>query len=1199
MVALIEKLIVNSAFKEPEHHWLFSLEEDRFVLKEGRRPAGYFIAEQGSNQYNDVGRFVELPAVNEIRKRVANWRNNGYPGCTGVTRKLLAHWHDEEQRTHPFFFCQLDAIETLIWLTEAPDSEKVGINIDQDNNEFTRLCSKMATGTGKTVVMSMLIAWQVINKVVYPQDKRFSKYVLIITPGITVKNRLSVLKPEDSENYYDQFGIIPVTLRDRFNQGMIKVTNWHTLAWDDEAVIKKKHSVDKRGPLSDEAYAKKVLGQMSRYSNILVINDEAHHAWKKNPEIKVKYDKDDKEFIKELEESSTVWVGGLEKINRACHIQTCYDFSATPFAPSGKKNDEAALFSWIVSDFGLNDAIESGLVKTPRMVVRDDGIPDAKTYRSKLYHIYGDETVRADLSRPAEPQESLPTLVNDAYRLLAKDWLETYNDWRTAGMSTPPVMITVANRTETASRINYSFQKGLLGVEELCESDYILQIDSKILKKSESVDYGEEDFSGKDYDDLSEGDRAAYLRQKVNTVGRIGELGEQVRNIISVSMLSEGWDTKTVTHIMGLRAFSSQLLCEQTIGRGLRRTSYDVDDETGLFTPEYVNVFGVPFSFLPQEAAPGTTKPTKPKTQIYVRDDMAKFEIQWPNIIRIDHHLKDVLTLDLENIPVLDINASELISAADLAPFIGDKEYSNELAEITLEDVSDDQFRLQTTVFHAASTLYDMDWSTKGTKIALLGQLIRVVEEFLNSEKINIMPPSYGDKSNPKRRIILSRNIGRVITHIREHIMSENVESTEVVLDQNRPMLSTADMPTWYTSKNCAMAVKSHISHCVVDSALEASHANKLIKNRSVEAWVKNDHIGFEIQYMFNGGFANYRPDFIIRLSNGHYLVLETKGQDSERVRAKRKALKEWVDAVNSLGKYGVWHEDMCFQEDDLNAIVAKYVQYERDGSSVFYDEDPDVKLSDVLGTSVTGRVHAYPQTEEGLINPAMMERTKFDDGKRLGPENIHPSTVGLAVDYLTRFMLGDDPKDAFRIPLMGADIAGKFDEVLNLLYNVTDLSNESIINMCRAVPFDVYYRAGVAPSFDPFSLDVDQSTIDNIRIMVERTLKFFDDNGPITVFGPTFPGSYTDKVLTGDGDLVTTDAIWDLKVSKNQPTKENTLQLMIYYLMCKHSVDRKLKKITYMGIFNPRLNIAYTLNPAILDKGIIEKVEKEVIGYE
>jgi type III restriction enzyme len=242
---------------------------------------------------------------------------------------------------------------------------------------------------------------------------------------------------------------VPSDLLEKLRQGRVLVRNWHALAWESETQIKRRRSVDKRGAKSDEAYTREVLGEMAGAKNLLVINDEAHHAWRVNVEAEGKYLRT--RDMKDSAEEATVWIGGLDRIQRSRGILRCYDYSATPFAPSGKKSSEEALFGWIVSDFGLNDAIESGLVKTPRMVVRDDAVPDARTYKSRLYHIYADQDVKDDLNRAALPEEPLPDLVNNAYYLLGFDWREAYRRWEEAHLPTPPVMITVANRTETAS----------------------------------------------------------------------------------------------------------------------------------------------------------------------------------------------------------------------------------------------------------------------------------------------------------------------------------------------------------------------------------------------------------------------------------------------------------------------------------------------------------------------------------------------------------------------------------------------------------------------------------------------------------------------------------------------------------------------------------------------------------------------------
>ena len=401
--------------------------------------------------------------------------------------------------------------------------------------------------------------------------------MLVVAPGLTVKSRLAVLEPYHADNYYEAFRIVPSALFDKLRQGRVVVRNWHALNWESEERVASRRSVDKRGARSDEAYVRDVLGDIARARDLLVINDEAHHAWRTGA---TRLRGIARAQIKE----ATKWVGGLDRINRTRGILCCYDFSATPFAPSGGRSSEEGLFGWIVSDFGLNDAIEAGLVKTPRVVVRDDAVPDAKTFKSRFYHIYNDPDVKSDLNRKAAETDPLPDLVINGYHLLGYDWQETAKAWRKAKMVAPPTMITVANRTETAARVKYAFDNGKIPVPELCDPERTLHIDSKVLAKAEAAVEATGIGGTK-----NAAERAELLRRQVDTVGRPGYPGERIQNVISVRMLSEGWDAKTVTHIMGLRAFASQLLCEQVVGRGLRRTAYEVNEETGLFDPEYTS----------------------------------------------------------------------------------------------------------------------------------------------------------------------------------------------------------------------------------------------------------------------------------------------------------------------------------------------------------------------------------------------------------------------------------------------------------------------------------------------------------------------------------------------------------------------------------------------------------------------------------
>jgi type III restriction enzyme len=928
----IAKLIINSPYIEPQLYWEYIRDTREFLLQKGRRPAGYIVASESSKSFDDPGTFIEIDLVNAIRPRIKKWKNEGYPGVTGITKRLLEHWQiEEERKDRKFFFCQLEAIETLIWLTEASEAEKTGIDIPNDGGDFGRWCSKMATGSGKTIVMSMIIAWNVLNKVANNKDGRFSKTVLIVAPGLTVRNRLSVLNPTDQDNYYEEFNIVPSGLMDSLRQGKIKIINWHALAWQTEEKIAKKKLVDKRGAKSDEAYVKDVLGDLAQSSNIIVINDEAHHAWRIAPESKVKGVK------KEDIEESTVWIGGLDRINRSRGILRCFDLSATPFAPSGKKASEEALFPWIVSDFGLNDAIESGLVKTPRVVIRDDGHVD-KELRSRLYHIYMDDAVKEDVNQKVNETVPLPDLIKNAYLLLGKDWKATKDEWTKVGYKIPPVMITVANTTFTSARIKFSFDKdsfllSAAGLGALCDASKTLQIDSSILQKAEAeseeieisdsiegIELTEETVTEKK---LTRKQQGELLRRTVDTVGKIGEPGEQIQNVISVGMLSEGWDAKTVTHIMGLRAFSSQLLCEQVVGRGLRRTSYDVAED-GLFEPEYVNIFGVPFTFLPHEGGEDGPPPPPPKPKTEVKPDKEKtnHKIFFPNVIRIDHVYKSQLALNISKVKPIELDPYDTITEAELAAIIAGKPNLTTLSEIDLKEISD-KLRTQTIIFKIASTIYNSekkpDW--KGSKETFLIQLINLVEQFISSNKIVVKNPLF-NQDESRRRVLIMLNMNKVIQHIWNEIRAVNMQALTPIFDKENPIRSTSDTRTWWTSRPCEPFDRSHINFVVVDSRMEFLEAKIINESKAVESFVKNDHLNFVIYYNHQGVVSRYFPDFIIKLITGEFLILETKGRDKDQDKTKRAYLDEWCRAINQNGGFGKWSWAVSFDPNDLEMIL-------------------------------------------------------------------------------------------------------------------------------------------------------------------------------------------------------------------------------------------------------------------------------------
>lgn len=926
----IKHLIINSPYEEPRRHWEYNHHRMAFELAEGRRPSGYTVASTEKRLINDPGVFVQIPLVNQIRQRVKEWRENGYAGISGITKHLLEHWHDGEARTNRFFFCQLEAIETLIWLAEAPPAEKVGIEIPSDGGELTRVCSKMATGTGKTIVMAMLIAWQSLNRINYPNKKGFAKDFFVVAPNLTVRSRLSVLLPSGEENYYDVFNIVPLDLREQLRQARVVVRNWHALAWDTEEKIRKKRSVDKRGAKSDEAYAREVLGELANSKNFIVINDEAHHAWR--IPVGAKLSREEK---KEAEEA-TVWIGGLDRLNKARGVQTVYDFSATPFTPSGKNSTSENLFGWIVSDFGLTEAIESGLVKTPRVVIRDDGQLGAD-YKSRFYHLYNDPEVKPSLNKKgASESEALPPLVENAYALLGKDWRETAQDWRNADIQVPPVMISVANQTETAARIKYAFDHCNILIPELCNPGKTLHIDSKVLESAEAYAEDEAAAETRSADEeveegparrLTKKEQAQRLRQTVDTIGRPGELGEQIQHVISVGMLTEGWDAKTVTHIMGLRAFSSQLLCEQVVGRGLRRTTYELDGN-GLFTPEYVNIFGVPFAFMPHESPKDSeVKVSAPKQRIQPLPERAEFEIRFPNVLRIESKFKPLLKLDLNKVPPLTLNAYDTRELAELAPVIEGKHDVTRLAEIDLEKIYS-QVRLQSSIFRATLDIFkQLKSSWKGDSNALFTQLVPVVDSFINSEKLEVSPPMFG-LEDKRRRVLVRLNASTVVNHLAPFIRQENVESYELIVDTNKPIISTGDMRGWDTSKPYVHTRKSHINFCVCDSRWESTTALHLDRSPHVSAWVKNDHLGFEIRYIFNGGEHKYRPDFLVRLSNDEILIIETKGEEDQKDKVKLEATREWLRAVNQHGGFGRWHLEPVVSKrpDDIPQHLEKTV---------------------------------------------------------------------------------------------------------------------------------------------------------------------------------------------------------------------------------------------------------------------------------
>ena len=619
----------------------------------------------------------------------------------------------------------------------------------------------------------------------------------------------------------------------------------------------------------------------------MVLNDEAHHAWRYRSEMKVKKSED---LTKEDIEKATKWIEGLDRINRKIGINQIFDFSATPYAPTGKTADEKNLFEWIISDFGLTDAIESGLVKTPKFAVGDDASADAKRLKPKLYHIYENEEVKPDLNRKAKETESLPDIVKMAYTHLTHNWSKKYDHWKQRCKNPeeffPPVMISVVNRKETADRVEHSFNNDDIPIPKIFKGS------EKMLKI----------YSGMEEDEAT--------RDRLSVVGKIKTGGQYIHHIVSVAMLSEGWNCKTVTHIMGLRAFSSQLLCEQTIGRGLRRMSYELNKDTGMFESEYVNVLGVPFAYLPQEGADRDKKEEEPRNCIFPEKEKSQYEIIWPNVERIDYQLRPELKIDFKSMPVFTVDVSSIPKIQELAPVIDGNPRYEDIELTSLQEFFEKEYqpdRMQTLILRMTTQIYDKsqdEWKKGVLKHHAIKMIFQLVEQFINSAKFKIKP----NYEKERKDLVVMIKMNEIVNKVFSLIQKDSIEELSVIYNENSQFSSTGEVEEWWTKKKTALFKKTHMNQCVVDSSWEYTHARELDKNKEVLAWVKNDHLGFNIDYMDEKGkMRNYTPDFIIKLSNGDHLILEVKGIKKKRDIHKWDFMRNWCKAVSeNLEKN--WH---------------------------------------------------------------------------------------------------------------------------------------------------------------------------------------------------------------------------------------------------------------------------------------------------
>jgi type III restriction enzyme len=452
---IISNPVINSPFEEPTRHFRFDDDGITDAIVEGRRVSAYFVPiaapkKKGKQlalpEDQTADRLQENDLVNRIRRRVWMWRQGGYLGVTPTTARLLEYWTNPD-RERKLFFCQIEAVETAIYLTEAAHhygddwiANELQAANDQANPGLPRIALKMATGSGKTVVMAMLIAWQALNKLANKQDKRFTDSFLIVTPGITIRDRLRVLLPNDPGNYYVERDLLPSGDLERLGQAKIVITNFHAFQQRERTPTTKltKAILSKGGvsPFTEtpEEMVKRVcrdLGRKGKSRQIIVINDEAHHCYRHRPDgVDEKLSGDERAEAKQRDEEARIWISGIEAINREVGVKTIYDLSATPFFLRGSGYPEGTLFGWVVSDFSLIDAIEAGIVKVPRVPVSDDAmLGEMPTYRELWPHIREDLPRKGRKTEALSQDPNLPAKLEGALQSLYGNYLEYYKRW--------------------------------------------------------------------------------------------------------------------------------------------------------------------------------------------------------------------------------------------------------------------------------------------------------------------------------------------------------------------------------------------------------------------------------------------------------------------------------------------------------------------------------------------------------------------------------------------------------------------------------------------------------------------------------------------------------------------------------------------------------------------------------------------------
>jgi len=975
-MSFFEQPILNSPYLAPGKHWELDDDgrpTDTVIFKRRRsdlisampKPKSVKGGKQSELELSTAGlegqdmAYNVTEFVNEMRSQVDAWRLLPNPNdwqVSPITQRLVQHWRaiqkDETQAIRPFF-CQLEAVETAIWMTEvAPKMAERGRRVRrrleaanaEANPDLFRAAMKLATGAGKTTVMAMLIAWQTLNSVRSPNSKTFSRGFLIVTPGITIKDRLRVLMPNDADSYYQKLNLVPGDLMQDMQRAKIVLTNYHAFKPRERIQLAKgtRSALEGHGAAlstleTEGQMLQRVMPELMGLGRINVINDEAHHCYRERPSgVVPKLTGEEKKEADDNAEAARLWISGLEAAKRKLGIHTVYDLSATPFFLSGSGWVEGTLFPWVISDFSLMDAIECGIVKLPRVPVADNLPGQPEPLYRKLWDAIGKKMPKKSRGAKPDPQ-SLPIPLKTAIDALYGHYEKTFKLWEAEGVGIPPVFILVCNNTTNSELLRdyiagYELEnadgtieiiKGKCDLFANFSSDEdrlprprTVLIDSATLEAGGDVDSAfreahaqeieafrrEQAERGGDSENLTDAD---ILREVMNTVGKKGRLGEQVRCVVSVSMLTEGWDANNVTHILGLRAFGTQLICEQVIGRALRRLSYDADPDTGLFRTEYADIMGI--DGLNFSAQPRIAPPQPPRDVVNVRavsPDRDHLEITFPRVRGYVADLpSDRLDVDFSGMERY-VLTPEKTSAAEVTMqgIVGESE------KLTLDYLR--STRQSTIAYHVAKHMVfeKLRDAHQHPRMHLIPAAKRIVNQWLSEGHLHCTGGTVPAQ-------LLYREIADEVCDLIFGALIDKPGGDSIlraVLDPYNPTGSTLGV-NFNTSKATRYRPRpdrSHLNWIITDSDWEDKLAASIEDHPAVLAYAKNHNLGLEVPYLMEGEPHVYRPDFLIQLDAPEptTLVIEVKGYRGHDAMLKAETMRgKWIPAVNRLGTYGRW----------------------------------------------------------------------------------------------------------------------------------------------------------------------------------------------------------------------------------------------------------------------------------------------------